>query len=966
MIDAAEMQNRGMQQIAAGVSSMASSMARAQENAAALGYSKAKAGFAGQLIEQQSALERDPEWATHEQRFTENVGKARKELAASISDPRLRQQFEIETALDLQRGTAAVRSRAFDLEARDGVQTLDNSLNTGLQDYLKAPDGLGRTRAIQAVDGNLKAAVKAGYISEPLAQEQRRQFQEKAAIAYLGKFGKLTQLAMLTGAAAPRSDQPVFQVGAPKGLIAPGNIDLASRPTVQSADGSISTVRSMSFRNEKGQEVLIPTVSDDGKILSEKDAVSAYGKTGRHLGIFDNPDDATAYALSLHNQQAAMYGKDAIGQQVLLPPDVDKAIKAAAWNPSDAPILARIAQLESKGDANAINPESGAKGVFQFMPKTAAQYGLGDPGNVQASAEAAAKLLNDNRKTLRGILGREPSGADLYLAHQQGASGASALLANPDKTAIEVLTGVYGEAGKARAAILQNGGTENMTAGQFTEMWQNRYDGGSNSSVSSALDLLPGEKPEGGWNFAPTGTEVDFIPIEKRNALIEGLLSEVREERRAARSALQGEISLTFEDQKATAYQIGAVDQSYSAKIMAAHPGADGAAKIKALEESATLGRDNNAIKGNTWAQDDETLAKAAAAIKPGEGAAFATERYNSLAKVIADKRDWLAKDPAGYAQTNNPAVADAWAKALDEGAEAIDVRLAVDMTRNEQLRLGVPPDKVRALPENLAQPLTDRIKAAKNPEERLAAIMTLASPKDPDTSALILNELAQGAGDDGARYALAGGLALEGPAGQQLGLDILSGMDAVSSGAAKAPKGEEVLTAVDEKLGTALSFNPQARAAIVDAAAAIYANDAFRAGEAGAEFDTKKFGAALDRVTGGVVEYNDAKIIVPRRGMTEDEFEDVMDGLTVQDIGGTLPLADDGSPVSIDDIRDGTLQNIGDGVYLVSVAGYPVIDPRNKQPFVLDLRNVQAKPPEFIPLQPAGIGFPVNRPKGQ
>lgn len=88
----------------------------------------------------------------------------------------------------------------------------------------------------------------------------------------------------------------------------PGNIDLNSRPVVRLQDGSIATVRSMSFNDGPGREVLIPTVSDDGKIMGDDEAVAAYRQTGRHLGIFRTPDEATAYAKQLSAAQGKQYG----------------------------------------------------------------------------------------------------------------------------------------------------------------------------------------------------------------------------------------------------------------------------------------------------------------------------------------------------------------------------------------------------------------------------------------------------------------------------------------------------------------------------------------------------------------------------------------------------------------------------------------------------------------------------------
>lgn len=93
----------------------------------------------------------------------------------------------------------------------------------------------------------------------------------------------------------------------PQGMVTPGNLDPWHRRVLDNGNGSYSTTLSFSIGTDKG-ETLIPQVVQ-GKLLTKREAIAHYMKTGQHLGIFTSPQAADAYAQALHNAQAQFIEK---------------------------------------------------------------------------------------------------------------------------------------------------------------------------------------------------------------------------------------------------------------------------------------------------------------------------------------------------------------------------------------------------------------------------------------------------------------------------------------------------------------------------------------------------------------------------------------------------------------------------------------------------------------------------------
>ena len=193
-------------------------------------------------------------------------------------------------------------------------------------------------------------------------------------------------------------------------------------------------------------------------------------------------------AAPLRQQTYEIGGNLALGRSP--PPGTFSAIERETRVPQG--YTARTIQLESGGD-----PEARAgshTGLVQGDAAWNRRYGVTDPGSVTQATNALLHEAQDNTAQLAGVIGRQPTASELYLAHQQGPGGAAALLENPDRPAWQAIKRFYGSDAVAQQAIWGNmspsmqaqfpGGVTTVSSGDFANLWAGRY---SRASVTAPL-----------------------------------------------------------------------------------------------------------------------------------------------------------------------------------------------------------------------------------------------------------------------------------------------------------------------------------------------------------------------------------------------------------------------------------------------------------------------------------------------
>lgn len=681
----------------------------------------------------------DQDYEGAPEKFRKSASEHLETAAGNIADPQAKELFRI-------KGRTQIEQDAFRLERitqgrrRDEViQNNDTRLDELGRRAVIAPDEQSQAAIIQEGNQLIEGSVRAGYLSPSQAAAKRKAFTENFATqVYADKIerdprGVLEDFKKLEGA---QQGRPV----AGPGMIEAGNIDMSARPVVQNADGSVSTVKSMSVGID-GRQVLIPTISDDGRTLTPDQAIQQYKDTGKHLGIFDTPENATAFAKQLSSAQGNIVGAEAPAARdygsLTLPFSVpsfakatvlDKLEKSGVVEQLPKPLQEKI-KAGAEGDAPLTltkqDLDSIPAGPWKTIAKELKPLGVPEPKDAPAAKAAAASSPIQIAKQFEGLHETRDRGviADFIeksagkkidpaqtawcaafvnaVLGESGRGGTGSLMARsflrygketnePTEGDIVVLTrgdpnGPYGHVG-FYAGRDENGNVKVLAGNQGNAVSTRSF---PESQVLGFRKPPEAGTPIAGIETAPapakSGTLLDFIPPDKLMVIrrkAEGKAWEMGATERAT-------VERGIDDDLMSVRQTGdgpRVDPNVIARAF----GNKGPEKAVEYQETRRLNRDVWANTSDFSRMTSDQIGERLATLepKPGPGMAYQAKVRDEVQKEADQVLEMRREDPA-KAVLSLPTVAQAVKNAKDP----VSRKAAADASMAAQADIGIPED---------------------------------------------------------------------------------------------------------------------------------------------------------------------------------------------------------------------------------------------------------------------------------
>ncbi|WP_439816549.1 hypothetical protein [Zavarzinia sp. CC-PAN008] len=367
---------------------------------------------------------------------------------------------------------------------------------------------------------------------------------------------------------------------------------------------------------------------------------------------------------------------------------------------------AAVIATESGGQVDAANPNSSARGRFQFIARTwnglAAQYpdlaltpeqrtGT-DPASLAAQDRAFDRFTIDNAKALQAA-GFAPTQRNLYSAHLLGAGGAtrmlSALAATPDAPATAHAD--PDAVASNRAAFYVDG--RPRTVAEFYAFTTRKIP----AEASFVLD--PSGIPDRtGFSF------LDRLTPQQRTALYNAANEQLNRNRALARAELEPRLRDASAALLATGAYAGAMPGPDD--FLAAYGPTAGPAEWRAFEATRQVGAQVAQVRTLTPDAQAALLAQAKPTDTAAPGFAERQKAYETLAQAVAANRQARAADPVAYVASVFPDVREAWAAVQGAAPDAQPQATAQAISRTwaAQAQIGIPEALRGALTKDRAE----------------------------------------------------------------------------------------------------------------------------------------------------------------------------------------------------------------------------------------------------------------------